>query len=204
MKPCRCLRPDWPFVHALFIACVSSFVLLPHGLQNSANAGFYWTISGSQDDPFVLEGVPSGGLDTLHVWLVCANTGQIPDGMAAAEFGFEGTLTPLALTLSDGFLNAGSMMSPMLAAAGCPQGPVIVASILIQHDAPGYLCFGPSINGHNGSVDCTIDPALWPNYFRGYSSIGDHCSNLCSNFALCSCVSSVEPSTWGSIKSLYR
>jgi hypothetical protein len=124
--------------------------------------------------------------------------------MSAAEFGFEGTLTPLAFTPSEGFLNAGTVMSPMLAAAGCPWGEVVVASVLIQHDVPGDLCFGPSVNGHNGTVDCSVNPALWPNSFEGYSSSGAPCSNLCDDFWNCSCSSSVEPNSWGSIKSLYR
>jgi len=164
---------------------------------------YYWTISGSQFDPLVQTGSPSGGLDTLYIWIVCSNP-SFDEGMSAAEFGLEGTLTPLGLTPSEGFLNVGTVASPMLAAANCPPGPTLVASILIEHEVGGSLCFGPSINGYNGTVDCTPNPALWPNFYQGYSSLGSPCDNLCLSWMSCSCTSSVDSQSWGSLKSLYR
>jgi hypothetical protein len=163
----------------------------------------FWTISERDGDPFFNTGSPSGGLDTLYIWLVCTSYDPVP-GMAAAEFGLVGSLTPLALQPSEGFLNVGSITSPMLAAAGCPLGPVMVASILIQHDTPGSLCFGMSVNGYNGIVDCSPNPSLGPNLFVGYSSLGSPCERHCPNNYDCNCASSVDASSWGSIKALYR
>ena len=187
--------------HGLVLACLIALTLQPPA---GAAQRSYWTISGSPVDPLVLEGEPSGGLDTLYIWLVCTNADLPTSGMSAAEFGLEGTLTPLSLTPSGGCLNAGSVTSPMLAATGCPPGPFMVASVLIQHDKPGFLCFGPSINGYNATVDCSTNPVLWPNYFQGYSSQGSPCSNLCPEWLDCSCSLSVDASSWGFIKSLYR
>ena len=76
----------------IVLACLIAFTLQsPSGAAQRS----YWTISGSAVDPLVLEGEPSGGLDTLYIWLVCTNTDLPTYGMSAAEFGLEGTLTPL-------------------------------------------------------------------------------------------------------------
>jgi len=170
----------------LFALLAESFAIEP-----------FWTISERAEDPFFTMGSSTGGLDTLYIWfLQCPVFRDEGDGMSAAEFGFEGTLSPLALTPAQGFLNVGSITSPMFVAGGCPEGPVLAASILIQHDAPGFLCFGPSINGKNETVDCSEDPATFANHYLGYSSVGQSCGF--------DCPTSVESQSWGSIKSLYR
>jgi hypothetical protein len=169
----------------LFARLAESFAIEP-----------YWTISERAEDPFFTTGSSTGGLDTLYIWFLPCPVRDEGDGMSAAEFGLEGTLSLLALTPAQGFLNAGSITSPMFVVGGCPEGPVLAASILIQHDAPGFLCFGPSINGKNETVDCSEDPATFANHYLGYSSVGQSCSF--------DCFTSVESQSWGSIKSLYR
>jgi hypothetical protein len=175
--------------------CIIAAILIFSGLAAMSFAmDPYWTISESADDPSFTMGASSGGPDTLYIWYwPCFSESP----MSSAEFGLEGTLTPLALIPAPGFLNAGSMTSPMFVAAGCPESVVLVASILIQHDFPGFLCFGPSINGKNETIDCSENPAIFPNHYVGYASEGYSCY-------FGQCLDSVEPESWGSIKSLYR
>jgi len=161
-----------------------------------ANAAFYcWNVSKSSTDPFINSGSPTGGVDTLFLWLAGSS-----EGMAAAEMTVD-SLPPgqvLAFNVMNGFLNAGDATHLLLAVGGCPSGPLVAGSILILHFAPLAVCLG----GANVTVDCSSDPQAWPNDCRGYADLGlPLCLNDTETF--CDYVS-VEDQSWGTIKSLYR
>ena len=159
---------------------------------------FAWTISSSDISPTENTGLPANGIATLYLWL-CGSG----EGMASAEFDLcvNDNLQLLAFTPATGFLNAGGASNLLLAAAGCPIGPVVAGDILVL-DLGGDICLCPAAaNGNNVTVECTT-LALIPNQYRGYSSFGPNCEspqfpNLCGPV-------SVDDDSWGSIKSLYR
>jgi hypothetical protein len=92
--------------------------------------GFIWTISSSDEDPFVNTG-PLSGFPSLYLWFYCADF-PIPGGIAAAEFDLVGSIDVLAFTHLNGFLNAGGPRTLLLAVGGCPRGPVVAGSILVN------------------------------------------------------------------------
>lgn len=156
-----------------------------------------WTISSSGTDPLANSGSVTGGPQTLYLWLYCAT----PDGMSAAEFGVllpPGVLN-FGFTTQNGFLNAGTSGSLLLAVGACPMGPVIAGAWTVFNSSAGDYCLVPSGGGTMATVDCdVVTPTLWPIGQRGYSTTGA---------AACTadlCVVAVESATWGGIKSLYR
>lgn len=157
-----------------------------------------WTISSSPADPNVNSGAVSPAPVTLFLWLACAPQ----DGMSAAEFNLS---TPAGLlnfgfTTQNGFLNAGGAGNLLLAVGGCPTGPVVAGSWTFFGSQVGDICLVPSGGGVRATVDCnTSVPGVWPisAVGYGYGSTGDSCREDL-------CVVSVEPSSWGAVKSLYR
>ena len=190
-----------PFLSALAICCLASGAL-------ASDQPYGWSISDSIVTPNSNQGVPTNGLATLYLWLVCCDVPDQPNGaprlqgMAAAEF----DLVPVgmqifATTTQNGFLNAGGPQNLLLAVGGCPCGPVIAASILVFLTA-GEICFAPSAqNGILGTVDCEPLPSLWGMDWVGYSTTG---SPACLQGALCEKPISVEDASWGHIKALYK
>jgi hypothetical protein len=181
-----------------FLTIVSALCICATMASNAnAQPRYGWTVSNSQTDPLSTGGLPNGGTDNLYLWFYCS-----PDeGMAAAEMTLESTPPGqvLAFNVMNGFLNAGNATNLLLAVGGCPSGPVVAGAILILHFAPLAVCLG----GANVTVDCSSDPAAWPHDHRGYADAG---LPLCLNDTegLCEDEVSVEESSWGSIKSLYR
>lgn len=161
-----------------------------------AQNGYGWTISDSAIDARSNSGVnPAGGVFTYYLWLDCVTA----DGAAAAEFDLSSTgPNLLATTAINGFLNAGGT-TDLLLATPCATGPVAAATILAI-TLPGEICIVPSAaNGKNVSVDCT-NFLEWNNDTIGY---GETLGAASCASALCTVVS-VEDSSWGSVKSLYR
>jgi hypothetical protein len=128
--------------------------------------GYGWTISASSTDPYVnSQAAPSSGVLTLYLWLVCS------EGLAAAEFGLQGTLTVLATSSMNGFLNAGTPTN-LLLATPCRSAPIVAASILVLDSGTGgTVCLGPSTGGKNSSVDC-VDYLEWTHDTLGFSNDG--------------------------------
>jgi hypothetical protein len=177
-----------------FLTIVSALCICA-AMATSANAAIYgWTVSNSSTDPLSNGGLPNGSTDNLYLWFYCSD-----EGMAAAEMTLESTPPGqvLAFNVMNGFLNAGNATNLLLAVGGCPQAPVVAGAILILHFAPLAVCLG----GANVTVDCSSDPQAWPHDHRGYADAG---LPLCLNDTPELCVISVEESSWGSIKGLYR
>ncbi len=163
-----------------------------------SSATFGWTISNSLVDPNVNTGASTGGVVSLGLWLQCG----LGNGMASAEFdlGVSGAMSVLAFTAMNGFLNAGGSTNLLLAVGACPSGPVLAGTVLIFDNA-GDICLVPAGNGNNVTVECgTL--ALIDNYYRGYSNVGAPCEHN-GETVLCDFIS-VDDTSWGAVKSLYR
>jgi hypothetical protein len=178
---------------------ISLELLLSFGIAAKSFAlheeAYAWTASHSSVDPLVNTGSPNGSLDTLFLWFYCS-----PEGMAAAEIDLVSTPPGqvVAFNVMNGYLNAGNATHLLLAVGGCPNAPVVAGSILFLHFAPVAICLG----GANVTVDCSQDPQAWPHDCKGYADLGlppclSDTPDLC--FEL-----SVEKSSWGTIKGLYR
>lgn len=173
--------------------------LLVFAAPSFAQQKYGWTISSSATDPNVNSGLTSPAPVSLFLWLACAAG---PDGMSAAEFNLS---TPAGLlnfgfTTMNGFLNAGGSSNLLLAVGGCPTGPVVAGSWTFFGTQAGDICIVPSGGGVRATVDCnTSVPGVWPieAVGYGYGTSGDSCREAL-------CIVSVEPSSWGSVKSLYR
>ena len=163
-------------------------------------ADYGWTISASGTDPFVNQGPINPAPTTLFLWLQCTGA----DGMSAAEFDAippAGYLN-FGFTPQNGFLNAGGAGDLLLAVGGCPTGPVVAGSWTFFGSTAGQVCLLPSVrSGVNVTVDCDpVNPQQHPNATIGYG-IG---SAPTCNDGQPLCLVAVEPSSWGSVKSLYR
>jgi hypothetical protein len=171
-------------------------VLLASASAFAAN-NYGWSLSGSPSAPCVSNG-PAGQITTLALWYVY-NTG---DGMSAmeADLVLSPGITNFGFTPANGFLNAGNATNLLLAVGGCPSSRcsrvwtlfdaivglrrasaarVVDATCSIAGDPHGVTGFGTGANPACGVV------------FAG----GDGCNPP---------VVSVESSTWGSLKALYR
>jgi len=156
--------------------------------------GYGWTLSKSAVDPLVNTGLPTGGVDTLFLWFYCSD-----EGMASAEMDLVSTPPGqvIAFNVMNGYLNAGNATHLLLAVGGCPSAPVVAGSALVLHFAPVAVC----LEGANVTVDCSANPEAHPHTRKGYADLG---LPLClSDTDLCG-GDSVESSSWGTIKSLYR
>lgn len=187
----------------LTICAALAVTLLVASPSRATDYQYGWTISGSATDPFANTGAFAGGLLTLYVWYQCS----VKDGMSAAEFDLQsvnGANTILAFNVMNGFLNAGTATAPLLAVGSCPTGPVAAGNILVLSNAAGEYCIVPSAaNGYNGTVDCAQAPSLHTNKTTGFSNTGSPPSCDERNPLLCNPVS-VDATSWGQVKGLYR
>ena len=164
-------------------------------------ADYGWTISSSSTDPFVNQGNVSAAPTTLYLWYQC----NANDGMSAAEFDVAAPAGYLnfGFTPMNGFLNAAGPSDPLLAVGSCPIGPVLAGSWTFFGSTPGSICLVPSArSGWSVTVDCDpVAPQVHNNATIGYGIGGP--ASCADAQPLCGPVA-VEPSSWGSVKSLYR
>lgn len=103
---------------------------LPRGGQP-----YGWSISASSVDPLVNSGPLPIPIAELYLWMYCTTL----DGAAAAEFSLQ-TDDPgfllLGLNPAGPVLNAGTAVDPLLAIGGCPDGPVLVATLVLLNLGP--------------------------------------------------------------------
>jgi hypothetical protein len=171
-----------------------------------AQAPYEWTISDSSADPYVNTDATTG-FHTVYLWLACTNLpAPLQDGMAAAEFAIvtspPGANLHIATNVQNGFLNAGSVTNLLLAVGACPPGPVVAANLLVIINVPGTIALGPSSTQTKGTVDCSQSPSLWPIDWIGLGLLGTPAPGKGNQH--CEPDDSVEESTWGNIKGLYR
>ena len=176
---------------------------VPFTAQAQVDCGCYkWSLSGSSTDPNQNVAAPVFGLSNVYLWLVCEKT---QDGVSAMECAVTATnLTVTGFTPLAGVLNAGTPTELLLAIGGCPT-PDFVAGFFAVADfvgTGGALCLTDSGNGVNVSVNCDVgNPVAFTNDFIGFASDG---SAVCLDEFNCEVPVSVDPSSWGSVKNLYR
>jgi hypothetical protein len=172
------------------ILVLAMLVMAPAAMAVPTNYG--WTISSSAVDPFVNSGTATGGIVNLYLWLQCSPAG----GAAAFEAGIAGPAgAVLAFNVLGGFLNAGTATN-LLLATPCVNGPT-AAGFWLCLSLPGQFCLAPSLGGKNVSVDC-VNFQEWQNSQVGFgNSVPATCVELL-------CETSVQESSWGEIKGLYR
>lgn len=180
-------------MRALTIALVAALLF-------SATAGaedYQWTISNSPTDPYSNTDVPTLTVRTLYLWLACA-----AQGAQCAEFDIAstGSLLLLAVTPSGPWIQIAPPPDLLLCFLPCTSTPSVAAALTVL-DFPGSLCIVPSAtNGINVTVDCEANPQLHPNAVIGYANDGtDPCV-----VGTCPDPVTVDGSSWGSVKSLYR
>ncbi len=180
----------------LTVALIAFLAVFPA----SAAAGvFGWSISASSVDPCVNTGVASNWVTYLYLWYTY-DTGTAGLAHGAGNFVAGGSLQLLAFTTRSPFLTHGPIDYVLLAATGCPTGPVVAGDLLVL-DLPGSVCF----EFFDGPYACGRD--LCAAAITGYSSEGEPCvidggipgADGCSVPPV-----SVAPDSWGSVKSLYR
>ena len=162
-----------------------------------------WSISGSSVDPFANTGAFVPGLGTLYLWYQC----NVKDGMSAAEFDIVSANAAnvfLSFSATNGFLNAGNGNALLIAVGACPSGPIVAGTILILKNAPGEYCIAPSAsNGISVTVDCDTNPTTHDNVVVGWSDAGAPGCGGRIDGLLCNPVS-VDATSWGQVKGLYR
>jgi hypothetical protein len=158
-------------------------------------------------DPYVNSTPFVPGLVTYYLHYACSTPEpEGPGGAAAAEFGLYSTdlaNSIVAMIPTAGFLNAGTVTEPLLAIAGCETGPRRAANLLCLNAIRAQYCFRPSAaNGILGTVDCSPAPQIWDSDYIGLSlDAGDPC--MVGN-AMCTKPVSVEETSWGRVKTMYR
>ena len=158
-----------------------------------------WSISASSTDPAQNVGqLPIGAPGSVYLHLDCTTV----DGMSAMEADIVATgLLYLSFTPLNGVLNAGAGTALLLAVGGCPADDFLAGAIgVLDFGSGGDVCLVASAaNGTNGTVDCdAVSPQLSDNAVTGFSTNGTQCSD-----GVCRIVS-VEPQSWGGVKSLYK
>lgn len=155
---------------------------------------YQWSISRSLTEPCDNTGPVAAGVATMALWY----NDNDADGMSAADFGVSANAgnVVLAFNTANGFLNAGNSTALLLAVGGCPSGPVMAGTWLVLKNVPLDMC----LTGANVTVDCSPSPSAWPHEFRGFSETGTFCGSTNCGLGPVS----VEDSSWGTIKGLYR
>ena len=125
---------------------------------------YHWSISLSSTNPLVNSGTPTGGSDTVYLWLCrVQHSGVSPcfhvEGVKSAKFGLSasGDLAITGLTPVGGVTNLGSATCPELVMPEC-SGPTLAAEISIL-SLTGGICIVPCDEGGGDPVKGVEDCA---------------------------------------------
>ena len=186
------------------ILVVAMLAVVPAAMAQN----FGWTVSNSTTDPLSNTGPigagPSMFAGNLYLWLFCDGTGFGMAAMEADVVELRGGGAPTGFGVLNGFLNAGTATALLLAVGGCPTGPVLAGAFSVGPDAflPDIeICLVPSA-ANNRSITVACGGSGFNNNVIGFaktsaaSCVDGDSSTLCGV--------SVESSTWGQIKGLYR
>ena len=161
----------------------------------AAGGKFVWTISGSDQDPFLLWEPPFLGESTVYLWMACDVSGGY--GAIEADMDFSGTLEVLSFTTLNGTSNSGTLPNVHLTFPSCQNG-FLAGSLTVRDStgAGGTLC----LSGANVTRDCGgLGGVYRPNFYFGYATPGPiQCSlgNCGIDYAM--------PGTWGRVKAEFR
>jgi hypothetical protein len=164
--------------------------------STSASAQVYgWSLSESNTESCVSTGTPTFGVKNIYLWHNYAEGLN----MAAADITVTGSIAPLAFNPLNGYLNAGTATGLLLAVGGCPEPPINAGAFIIV-DTGGNMALG----GARLTVDCVVNDA-YVSDTKGWSSDGSEPVGFSATGGDgCTPPNSVEPSSWGSVKNLYR
>ena len=174
----------------LLAMCALMVTPIVAGAQNN----YGWSLSESPSDPCVTTGTPTFAVKTIYLWHTYATNQQ----MSAADISAAGSIAPLAFNASNGYLNAGDAVNLLLAVGGCPMPPINAGNFLIV-DTGGNM----ELAGARLTVDCVVnDPYL--SGTTGWSSDGSTPVEYdVAGGTGCTTIS-VEGTSWGSVKNMYR
>ncbi len=181
------------------ISILSVLVLASSAMAQEPVYGF--SISTSDTDPYMNAADAPFGFGNLFLWFACSDH---VDGISAAEFSIEGTIPVFGFEAQNGWNNFGNNTMPQLGVGGCPTGPVVAATILVNDAVGGVIDLGPAASGGLFATSC--DPVVaYLLFYVGFASDGSEPpSNAPNPGMLCETIVSVEDGSWGSIKGLYR
>jgi hypothetical protein len=163
----------------------------------------YFLISQSESEGWDNQGESFSGDKTLYLWMAPSNESR------ACEMQFTGTLEVIELVPVNGFVNIGTMHAPFLVSDSCVDdlyAGEVVARIVVSDPTGegGTICLEPSAgNGRLCGQVCQGEVWSWFQ-FVGYSSDGSKPCQGLSSGPECLDPVSVDASTWGGTKSLYR
>jgi hypothetical protein len=170
-----------------------------------ANVPSYLVISASDSDPWVNVGDAFFGEQTLYLWMVPSNA------TGAFDFGIVSSFDVVELVTMNGFVNHGTMQSPLLTRDTCVDdgGLGELAARIVVADptgAGGTICFErSSISNRLCGELCGGGKANWSWFdFIGFASGGTPpCWGLKSG-PECEDPFSTDATTWGRTKAFYR
>ncbi len=185
------------------------------GMATSVQAGggtgaYEWAVSFSSTSPDSQVSPPLGAAPvTIYLWYTgCNAISMAGPGMSAAEMNAEFTgWTQFGFTPQNGYLNAGNATELLLAVGSCPTGPVVAGQWAVFGASGKVRLAEGSLGGAATTVDCdTTIPGLynWPDQMR---LVGCGTSDLAASlqdWGKGCTTDPVNPTTWGSVKSLYR
>ncbi len=162
-------------------------------------------LSASASDPFVNSGPVTGSTTDIYLWLVCEESGTFDDFTV-----FELAFAPPPGVVNLGYepmagLNAGDDTHILQAICCCPTWPLVVGVWHVANPVAGSYCIVPAPNGaFTVWVDCN-DQWGRPAQVRqiGYAAGGGTATCIQTEGFACG-PTSVEPTSWGRLKTLYR
>lgn len=151
------------------------------------------------------------GPTPIYLWYTGCNGVPAGAGMSAAEFDavFEGGWSQFGFTPDpvNGFLNAGGPTNLLLAVGGCPTGPMIVGQWTVFGTSGRMRLAKAALSGEASTVDCETTPPgqwFWPEQMRFVGAATDDQATSLQDWGNGCGTDPVSPSSWGSVKSLYR
>lgn len=146
--------------------------------ENSAGSfsPYHWSISTSSTDPQANTGIPTGGPESVYLWLCRVGDVGVPpcvlvDGVSSAQFGLlaSGDVVIEDVIPFEGISNLGSTTRPLFVLPDC-SGPTLVAKISIL-SLPGGICLVPCGDADGAPVKGVEDCAE-PGVFRSIDWTG--------------------------------
>ena len=165
LHPARFLQAAfWLFVGALGAPEISNAQVITNDDATGNESPYHWSISSSSTDYEPNAAEPTGGPDSLYLWLCRARgLGVLPctpvEGVTSAKFGLSttGDVVITGLTPLWGVFNLGSVTCPLFVFPECT-GPFLVAEISIL-SLPGSICIVPCDESGNDPVKGVEDCA---------------------------------------------
>jgi len=162
-----------------------------------------WSISASDTDPFENVATPQTGLFSLYIWVTCIQSEVLNVG----GFGFEGSLADAIVGVvalpGFGVVQTSDPLEIGIAADCTTDAPAPTAEVFVFDGTGkgGTLCLVGTSMPASQSCNCDAPfPMCFENAVTGFSSDG---SDPCV-VGSCTPPISVDASTWGSLKALYR